>query len=440
MDKILQMKQKRAGIIKKMRELLNGAETAQRSLSEDEQKEYDNYRSEAMQLADSIVREEEMRSLESSVPPQSSPVAQRKQEEKLEAGIRAARFVKVALLASRSRDESFDEIAERMYPQDEYIRAAMVEGTPGDGGYMIPQNLYNEIIPLLRQTGVTRSMGITELPLPNGNLNLVKQTGAANFKWVGENQPIGNSKVTLGSIKLNAKKLAGIIPISNELLLDASMAADRFVRDELVSGIAEAEDITSLYGTGSENAPKGITVACAANKITVNGKISAAVIYQMVGKILSVKLTNPNLGWRIPGVLWADLYGMQTENGSYIFKDEMKDGKLCGYPFKIDNNITVGSDENGLTQIFFGDWKHFLIGTAGALQISISQDASYTDGGKQVSAFENDLTLMRGILREDFGVRYEEAFVFADAIHTKGSAAAAAFKLTEEVQEEPQEA
>ena len=120
MDKILQMKQKRAGIIKKMRELLNGAETAQRSLSDDEQKEYDNYRSEAMQLADSIVREEEMRSLESSVPPQSSPVAQRKQEEKLEAGIRAARFVKVALLASRSRDESFDEIAERMYPQDEY--------------------------------------------------------------------------------------------------------------------------------------------------------------------------------------------------------------------------------------------------------------------------------------------------------------------------------
>lgn len=54
----------------------------------------------------------------------------------------------------------------------------------------------------------------------------------------------------------------------------------------------------------------------------------------MVGKILSAKLTNPNLGWRIPGVLWADLYSMQTENGSYIFKDEMKDGKLCGYPLK----------------------------------------------------------------------------------------------------------
>ena len=46
---------------------------------------------------------------------------------------------------------------------------------------------------------------------------------------------------------------------------------------------------------------------------------------------------------------------------------------------------------------------------------------------------------MRGILREDFGVRYEEAFVFADAIHTKGAATAAAFKLQEEGQEENQQ-
>ncbi|MGM9582162.1 MAG: phage major capsid protein, partial [Phascolarctobacterium sp.] len=142
----------------------------------------------------------------------------------------------------------------------------------------------------------------------------------------------------------------------------------------------------------------------------------------MVGKVLSAKLANPVLAWRIPGVLWAKIYGMQTASGSYIFRDEMKNGVLCGYPFKIDNNITVGDDANGKTQIFFGDWQHFLIGVESALQISISNDASYTDGEKSVSAFENDLTLMRGILREDFGVRYTEAFVWADGIFTKASA------------------
>ena len=422
MDKILQMKQKRAEMIKQMRALVTAAETAQRSLSEEERTNYDNLRAQATALADDIVREEELRSFEGSLPVPARVTASGQREE-LEAGIRAARFVKVALLASRSRDENAVEIAERMYPHDEQLRAVMTEGTAADGGVTIPQNLYNEIIPLLRQTGVTRSLGVTELPLPNGNLNLVKQTGAANFTWVGENKPIGNSKITMGNIKLSAKKLAGIIPISNELLRDSSLVADRFVRDEMVNGIAEAEDITALYGSGSENAPKGVTVACADSKIAVDGELTADTIYTMVGKLLSAKLNNPNFAWRIPGVLWAKLYGMQTASGNYIFRDEMKDGKLCGYPFKIDNNIKIGVDANAKTQIFFGDWKNFLIGVESALQIAVSTDAAFTDGGKTVSAFENDLTLMRAVVREDFGVRYTEAFVWADGIFTKAEAA-----------------
>lgn len=418
MDKILAMKQKRAELIRKMRTMVDAATNETRDLNNEEQASYEQLRSEAAALADNIVREEELRSLEGN-PPAPGVIAQA-QERELENGIRAARFVKVALLASRTH-EPIQTVAERMYPADTQLREVMTEGVAADGGVAVPQNLYDEIIPLLRQTSVTRSLGVTNLPLPNGNLTLVKQTGAANFKWVGENKPIANSKITMGNIKLSAKKLSGIIPLSNELLRDSSLVADRFVRDEMVAGIAEAEDITSLYGTGNENAPSGIVTACADNKIEVGKELTAEVLYEMVGKLMSVKLTNPAFAWRIPGVLWAQIYGMQTAAGNYIFRDEMKDGKLCGYPFKIDNNIKVGDDLNGKTQIFFGDWKHFLIGTESALQISVSTDASYTDGSKSVSAFENDLTLMRAIVREDFNVRYKEAFVFADNVFSKAS-------------------
>lgn len=429
MDKILQMRQKRAEIIKNMRALVTAAEEGQRALTEDENTKFEGMRAEAEQLATSIVREEQLRGLEGGDQPAPAPAGARSVtatgQRELENGIRTARFVKCALLAKRTR-EAATAIAERLYLGDEQLRAVMTEGTASDGGVLVPENLYNEIIPLLRQTGITRSLGAIEIPLPNGNLTMPKQTGAANFTWVGENKPIGNSKITMGNIKLSAKKLAGIIPISNELLADASIAADRFIRDEIVSGIAESEDITALYGTGTENAPKGITVACAANKVAVDSELTAETIYTLVGKMLSVKLTNPALAWRIPGVLWAKIYGMQTASGSFIFRDEMNKGTLCGYPFKIDNNIKVGTDANGKTQIFLGDWKHFLIGSASALQISISTDASYKDGSTVVSAFENDLTLMRAIIREDFGVRYNEAFVFADGIFTIPSASQAA--------------
>lgn len=420
MDKLLELRQKRAANLKRMRELVDAASKEARSLNDAETKEYEQLRDGAKALADTIVREEELRDLEIGLPGQPAP--QRSQKEIEEPGIRMARFIKSALLASRSQTESIQDVAARMYPQDEALRA-MTEGVQADGGYAVPVNLYNEIIPLLRQVSITRSLGITELPLPNGNMNIPKQTGAANFKWVGENKPIANGEPKLGNIKLSAKKLAGIIPISNELLADGSIAADRFVRDEIVNGIAEAEDITALYGKGTDNAPKGIVEACVANKITVEeegGELNADLIYEMVGKLLSVKLNNPALAWRIPGVLWAKLYGMQTATGNYIFRSEMKDGLLCGYPFKIDNNITT--TEEGKTQIFLGDWKQFMIGVASALEISVSQDASYTVGSAAVSAFENDLTLMRGILREDFGVRYEEAFVYADNVPFKEAA------------------
>ena len=36
------------------------------------------------------------------------------------------------------------------------------------------------------------------------------------------------------------------------------------------------------------------------------------------------------------------------------------------------------------------------------------------------------MTLMRAIVREDFGVRYTEAFVFADGVFSKGTAAPSA--------------
>lgn len=421
MDKLLILRQKRANAIAQMRALVANADKETRELNAEETARYESLRSEAEKALDDIKREEELRELEAATPAQvtaSGPAAAARNE-KLEDGIHLARFVKVSLLASSKRfaGESVGEIASRLYPQDTELRA-MVEGTGGDGGYLVPQNLYSEIIPLLRQASVIRKLGATELPLPNGNLKIVKQTGAANFTWVGENKPIGNSKVGLGFVNLVAKKLAGIIPISNELLMDASLAADRVVRDEIVNGIAESEDITSLYGTGTENQPKGIVTACVANKVADTGEVTIAMMDNIVGKMLAVKLPQTEFAWRIPGVLWSKLRNLKDDKGNYAFRDEMKDGLLCGYPFVIDNNIRVNGDANKTTQIFFGSWKHFLIGVASELKISLSDSASYTVDGKQVSAFENDLTLMRGILREDFGVRYEEAFTYADGVAT----------------------
>lgn len=341
-------------------------------------------------------------------------------EKDLEPGIRFARAVKVSVVAN-TEGKSLEEVGQRMYKGDKmFERGAMQNiGVQEDGGYLVPDNTMQEILPLLREQSSIRKLGASQIPLPNGKIRIPRQTGAANFYWTGESKPIIVSNAKLGMMALNAKKLAGLIPLTNEFLKSSSMDADRFVRDELINGIAEAEDVSAIYGKGTENEPKGL-----ANLITQKSDVGALIdddaMGRTIGTIMASKLADKrNFGWLFNGVLWSHFYNMKDANGNYTHRGEMNQGMLHGFNFEINNNINVGTDEHGLTEIYFGSWSNFMIGQQQGLQIDVSTQASYKDGDDQISAFQNDMTLMRAIQMEDFNVRRAEAFVALNKVWSK---------------------
>lgn len=432
MDKILEMKQKRADLIKQARALLDKAENEKRSLTEDEEKQYNDLIAQAERMQKDIEREERQLTLEREVgeiqqrqvppaQPQAPNIIRGGIKEDLEPGIRMARYVKTILI-SQKEGRAFEDVAKRMYPKDVMLhesRSAMSVGTPSDGGVLVPDDYTNEIIPLLREKSSIRSLGARTVPMPKGNIKMSRQTGAANFQWVGENKPINASKVALGMMSLSAKKLAGLIPISNELIADSAISADQFVRDELVNGIAESEDITAIYGKGTENEPMGIG-KIAKDQLDLDALPTSDTLGAIVGKVMAKKIPNKTaFGWVFNGVLWAIFYNLKDAAGNYIHRDEMNQSKLLGFKYAINNNIKVGTDTHALTEIYFGDWSQFIVGETLGLQIAVSQEASYYDGGVLVSAFGNDQTVMRALLREDFGARYDEAFVIYNKVWTK---------------------
>lgn len=434
MDKILELKQKRAEIIRQARALLDKAESEKRSLTEDEEKQYNELIAQTERMQKEIEREEQLLALERGLgEPQNQPQFQPQPQiqtpniirgglkEELESGIRLARYVKTALV-SKKEGRSFEEIAKKMYPKDINLhesRSAMGTATPSEGGVLVPDDYANEIIPLLRERSSIRSLGARPVPMPRGNIKIARQTGAANFQWVGENKPIIASKPSLGMLSLLAKKLAGLIPIANELINDASLSADQFVRDELINGIAESEDITAIYGKGTENEPLGIG-KIAATKQELNALPTSDTLGEIVGKVMAKKFPNKQaFGWIFNGALWPIFYNLKDGAGNYIHRDEMNQSRLLGFRYAVNNNIVVGTDTHGLTEIYFGDWSQFIIGEALGLEIATSQEASYYDGANLVSAFGNDQTVMRALLREDFGARYEDAFVVYSKVYTK---------------------
>lgn len=433
MNLLIELKRSFADKKQEARTLLDKARAEKRDLTEEEKQTFDNLEKDMDSLQGQIEREERMEQRNAFLPQRPEPVRNSPGaaapnviggiKEDLEPGIRLARYVK-SVLNSRAMAEVPENVARRMYPKDEQLHEsfrALNTQTPSEGGAVVPENLSSEIIPFLRQSGKVRALGARSLPLSNGNLTIVRQTGGANFFWVGENQKITASKPKLGAMKLTAKKLAGLIPISNEMIRDASIAADRWVRDELVSGIAEKEDITAFYGNGTQYTPIGISNAQGVKKAALSKIPTSDDLALIVGELVSEKFgTLAKPGWVFNGVLWALLYNLKDGVGNYIHRDEMNQGKLIGYPFKINNNLVYNSSaQHADTEIYFGDWNQFLIGETMALEIKASEEATYYDGSELVSAYGNDQTVLRAIMREDFGVRYANAFVVKTGVYTK---------------------
>ena len=434
MDKILEMKRELAEKGKGFREFVEAITSEKRGATAEEAAKRDALKAEILQLQTAIDEAEAARSLADSIPaPPAATAAARGsaadapaiiqggRKEELAPGIRMARFVK-ATLVSQKEGRSIDHVIETMYPRDavlKQIRSAMGTNVPSDGGVLVPEDLASEIIPLLREKSSIRSLGARVVPMPNGSLKIPRQTGAANFQWVGENKPISVSKVPLGMLNLSAKKLAGLIPASNELISSPAISADQFIRDELINGIVEAEDITAIYGSGTENAPAGIAKIAGSNT-DLNALPTSDTLGTIVGIIMGKKFPNKaNFGWVFNGVLWPIFYNLKDGGNNYIHRAEMERGFLAGAPFRINNNVTVGADAHGLTELYFGDFSQFIVGETLGIQIAVSHEASYPDGNTMVSAFANDQTVMRVLLREDFGVRYPDAFVVKNKVYSK---------------------
>lgn len=433
MNLLIELKRNYADKKQAARTILDTIRTEKRDLTEEEKTQFETLEREMDSLEEQIKREERMEKRDGFFPQQPATVRNNPGEgapnvipggikEDLEPGIRLARYVK-ATLNGQIRGEVPEAVAQRMYPKDtvlhEFFRA-MSTATPSEGGALVPENLSSEIIPLLRDSANVRALGARSIPLPNGNLTIPRQTGGANFSWVGENEKITASKPALGALRLSAKKLAGLIPISNEMIRYANLSADRWVRDELIEGVAEKEDNTALYGTGTQYTPIGVKNASGVQKAALNKIPSSDDLAAIVGLIVSQKGKKVKLGWQFNGVLWSLFYNLKDGVSNYIHRREMDEGKLLSFPFKINNDIIFNSGSiHDDTEIFFGDWNQFIVGEDMALEIKASEEATYWDGSQLVSAYANDQTVMRAIQREDFGVRYGSFFVVKTDVWTK---------------------
>lgn len=340
---------------------------------------------------------------------------------KRDKGQGVARMVR-ALAATKGDPYRAADWAKRQWGEDEPVVKALAASDAAAGGFIVPPDYSEDIIELLRAQTVVRKMNPVQLPMPNGTLSIPRITAGTAGSYIGENSNIGKTEPTFGQIVLTYKKLAALVPVSNDLLRYSAPSADGIVRDDLVSALSVREDQAFIRDDGGQQTPKGLRYwAPSGNVVTANATVTLANVTSDLAKLL-LKLEEANVRMLRPGWLMAPrtkqyLMTVRDGNGNYAFRDELLAGRFWGFPFgvttSIPTNLGGGTDESELYLVDFAD---AVIGEATSLVIDASTEAAYHDGTNVQAAFSLDQTVIRAIAQHDFAMRHAESVAVLTAV------------------------
>ena len=231
------------------------------------------------------------------------------------------------------------------------------------------------------------------------------------------------------------------MPVSNDMMRYADPAVDAFVRDDLVKVIALREDLAFLLGDGTLSTPRGYTsfangyatanagtagiwsstanstAASGGNFITSNETYTLATVATELGgqvnKLDTANVPDIKRVWFMHPRSYNYLYNVQNSLGVYVYRDELSNGKLIGYPVKRTTQIPINihdatSTHTDCSFVFLAEMEETMILDSMSLELAVSREGTYVDGsGNTISAFQNDQTLIRAIAEHDFQMRHD---------------------------------
>jgi len=324
-----------------------------------------------------------------------------------------ARFAR-AVAGARKDGFQPGQWAQKYFGPNDPVTKALSAGDPTAGGWMVPPAWSADIIEFLRPQSIVRRMNPLVIPMPNGTMTMPKLAGGASAGYIGENRAAPNTQQEFGDLTLTRKKLAALIPVSNDLLRYASPMADTVIRDDMVAALAQRSDKAFIRDDGTVYTPKGIrNWIPSGNVITANAVESLQqTTYDLSKLIVALKGKNVRMlrpGWMMSVRTEQYLLSKQTATGQFAWRDEMLNGTLWGYPFGVTTQIleTGGSGSNE-TEVYLVDFADVVIGESLNLLIDVSQEAAYEDNnGTVVAAFSRDQTVIRAIQEHDLGMRHD---------------------------------
>lgn len=295
--------------------------------------------------------------------------------------------------------KAFAEAARKGFKVEKSAGDFLQSGVDADGGYTVPQDIVTRIIELRgAKESLLSEVTVTPVTAPSGRRTIKTRGQHQGFATVAEAGKFGKTATPqFTTLSYTIEKRGGVLPVTNELLQDSdnniSAVAEQWLADE--ARVTANKEVLAVIG-GKE----------ATDLKDLDGILKAWIGLGSTFRATSKLYTNDD------GLAW--LATLKDQNGRYLLSPnpaEPKQLQLCAgphvLPVKPYDNDTMPTTGTKIPMIL-GDLKEGVV-YWDRQQFSVKVSDVAVVG--ELNAFEQDLTLWRGSLRDDCTERDGEAYV-----------------------------
>ena len=254
-------------------------------------------------------------------------------------------------------------------------------------------------IDMLRNQSILDRAGASVLTGLSGNVQIPRQTGGASTYWISpEGASVTKSDQTLDQVGLSPRTLGARTEYTRQFMLQSSIEAENFVRNDLSKGIALEVDRVGLYGTGLAGQPlgihnvPGISTQAFAAAVAAGGPTFSEVV-NMESTMAGDNALMGSPCYIGNAAMLGALKVKAKDAGSGLF---LLDGNtLNGYPTYRSQQVEAGD-------LIYGNFSDLIIGYWGpAIELTVDPYSLSDTGSTRVVAF----------VSVDMVVRHPESFV-----------------------------
>lgn len=292
------------------------------------------------------------------------------------------------------------------------VNTSVSGASPGDtGGFSIATDLMaGSFIEMLRNRTVFMRLARTMQGL-QGNIEIPGQARGPSGYWVtNEDDAATEDQFDLRQIAMSPKTVAATTQLTRLYILQSSMDAEAFTRDNLAIAMAETIDLAGFYGSGIGGQPKGIVNYTGVNAVDFDDASGAdttdmptyADVVEMETAIAADNADIGTMAYVMGAAMRGHLKTTEKFSGSNGMPIWEPGNTVNGYSTEVTNQIAAGD-------LFFGAFNQAIVGMWGGLDLLADPFSRSTRGKLQVTAFQSI----------DIALRHEQAFSYGtDATST----------------------